>query len=260
MLARSRRAGAAPLGEFERLCFTGALALRGHLRKAAVVGGEEHTAIAAELRLIGSVSGPRTPKLLDRWVHEWNARESPYYALLLPILASEGDTASILRVFRLSDRIPTSHDPNLISSAARARTAMNAYLSLARRDSAAALRGFESLGVNRCVLLCRAEPLVTARLLAARGRLAEADSILSRRWPIEGGLLTVLYALERARVAERLGNRAGAIEQYSLVADAWAKADAELQPTVTEARQALARLRSDASVARTVTKVSTPRS
>jgi hypothetical protein len=69
----------------------------------------------------------------------------------------------------------------------------------------------------------------------------------------------VLYALERARVAERLGNRAEAIDGYALMADAWAKADAELQPTVTEAHQALRRLRSDTSIAKAVTPASTPR-
>ena len=106
---------------------------------------------------------------------------------------------------------------------------------------------------------CRVEPLVTARLLAARGRLVEADSILSQRWQIEGGLLPVLYALERGRVAERLGKRAEAIDGYSLVADAWVKADPELQPAVTEARQALQRLRSDSRIARAASPTSTSR-
>ena len=41
--------------------------------------------------------------------------------------------------------------------------------------------------------------------------------------------------------------------------DAWAKADAQLQPAVIEAHQALKRLGGDANVARAVTPASTPR-
>jgi len=52
----------------------------------------------------------------------------------------------------------------------------------------------------------------------------------------------VLWALERAQVNERLGNRDQAIEDYSFVADVWRTADEELQPVVEQARTALVRL------------------
>ena len=52
----------------------------------------------------------------------------------------------------------------------------------------------------------------------------------------------VLWALERARVAERRGDRAKASRDYQYVADAWRHADPQLQPYVAEAREALARL------------------
>ena len=55
----------------------------------------------------------------------------------------------------------------------------------------------------------------------------------------------VTWALERARVAERLGERDGAIRGYQYVADVWRHADPELQPYVTEATQGLARLTSE---------------
>jgi len=52
----------------------------------------------------------------------------------------------------------------------------------------------------------------------------------------------VLWRLERARVNQRLGNTERAIYDYSFVADVWRNADEMLQPNVTEAREALARL------------------
>ncbi len=52
----------------------------------------------------------------------------------------------------------------------------------------------------------------------------------------------VLATLERGRVAERLGEREKAIESYRFVTEAWRRADPELQPYVSEAREALARL------------------
>jgi len=52
----------------------------------------------------------------------------------------------------------------------------------------------------------------------------------------------VLWYLERARVAERLGERARAMEAYQYVVVAWRRADPELQPYAAEARAALQRL------------------
>jgi hypothetical protein len=52
----------------------------------------------------------------------------------------------------------------------------------------------------------------------------------------------VLWTLERARVAERLGDREKAARDYQYVANVWRHADPELQPYVTEAREALTRV------------------
>ena len=51
-----------------------------------------------------------------------------------------------------------------------------------------------------------------------------------------------MWALERGRVNERLGNRDQAIAAYSFVAQSWMHADPELQPVVAEARAVLGRL------------------
>jgi len=52
----------------------------------------------------------------------------------------------------------------------------------------------------------------------------------------------VLWTLERARVAERLGDREKAARDYQYVANVWRHADPELQPYVTEAREGLTRV------------------
>jgi hypothetical protein len=59
----------------------------------------------------------------------------------------------------------------------------------------------------------------------------------------------VLQELQRARVAERLGNRDQAVASYARVAATWVAADSALQPLVTEARTALTRLGGDRSKA-----------
>ncbi|HKN66165.1 MAG TPA: hypothetical protein VJW73_07800, partial [Gemmatimonadaceae bacterium] len=59
-------------------------------------------------------------------------------------------------------------------------------------------------------------------------------------------LLTVARALERARLAERLGQRDRAVEEYARVADLWRNADApQLRDARDEARSALQRLDAD---------------
>ena len=55
-------------------------------------------------------------------------------------------------------------------------------------------------------------------------------------------LTLVHLRLARAGVAERLGERATAVEDYQFVIDAWIHADESFQGYVREARDALARL------------------
>ena len=52
----------------------------------------------------------------------------------------------------------------------------------------------------------------------------------------------VLWALERGRLNELLGNDDAARDDFSYVLDVWRNADPELQPYVEEARAALLRL------------------
>jgi tetratricopeptide (TPR) repeat protein len=117
-----------------------------------------------------------------------------------------------------------------------------AHLALARRDTAEALRRFRALPDTLCVR-CYADRLTRAKLLAAKGRHSEAlaeleHSLLSNESPFEA-----LFAHERGRVAERLGQREKAAEAYQFVVDAWRHGDPEVRPYVEDARRGLARLR-----------------
>jgi hypothetical protein len=121
--------------------------------------------------------------------------------------------------------------------------AATAYLALARSDSVGALRLFQSIPDTLCIVnLCYYEKLVEARLLASEGRARQAEEVLDLWvWRAEGPLY-VLAMLDRARIAESLGEREKAMQAYQFVVDVWRGADPQLQPFVVEARTALTRL------------------
>jgi tetratricopeptide (TPR) repeat protein len=70
------------------------------------------------------------------------------------------------------------------------------------------------------------------------GRLDQAEHAFRALWQQDG---TPAW-LELARILERTGRTAEALEAYQFVAYAWRNADPELQPIVEEARRAVARL------------------
>ena len=121
--------------------------------------------------------------------------------------------------------------------------AATAYLELARGDSAVALRLFQSIPDTLCIVnVCYYEKLIEARLLASQGRARQAGEILDPWvWRAEGPIY-VLGMLDRARIAESLGEREKATQSYQFVVDVWRGADAQLQPFVVEARNALTRM------------------
>jgi hypothetical protein len=96
-----------------------------------------------------------------------------------------------------------------------------------------------------CVVVpCFQEKLSLARLLAARGEDQAAADLLDR-WLLfnEATPSSVLAALERARLAERLGDRQKAEERYRFVTEVWRTADPSLQRHVTEAKAGIVRVR-----------------
>jgi len=119
-----------------------------------------------------------------------------------------------------------------------------AYVTLARNDTANAIRLFLALPDSAATYQFAPLRLDIARLLIARKQMRDAAAYLDARPPlaVAATLWEVEWQLERARVADALGDTKRARDNYALVVRAWSRADAELQPSVDEARKAIARL------------------
>ena len=110
-----------------------------------------------------------------------------------------------------------------------------------RGDSAAALAALAA--IPDTLLGPGALRLMQAQLLAAHGRERDAARLLDQStWRNLISPSRVLIALERARLAERLGEPNRALDGYQQVVGLWRHADPELQPFVSEARAGLERL------------------
>ena len=133
---------------------------------------------------------------------------------------------------------PKGHGARFLHAAA------TAYLALARTDSAEALGLFQAIPDTLCIENdCYYQKLTEARLLNAVGQARQAGAVLDRWvWSGGGGPFFVLGVLERARIAEGLGERQKARDAYQFVEDAWRHADPELEPYVREARAGQERL------------------
>ena len=138
----------------------------------------------------------------------------------------------------VSRAVAAGADRNLAVYISRAALA---YLAVVGRDTATAIRRLEALPDSLCPI-CYLERLTLAQLLSARHDDLKAADLLDHSLTEVLVPSEVLWTLERARVAERLGDREKAARDYQYVAGAWRHADAELQPYVTEAREGLRRI------------------
>jgi eukaryotic-like serine/threonine-protein kinase len=165
----------------------------------------------------------------------------------LPWWLARRDTASLARFTARAAAVARgSRSPSVVEAASLLGGLAGAYLTLARHDSAAAVLQLQSIPDTLCsgewVFRCFYGKLTLARLLAARREYRAAGDLLERWWWQGHGPVRILAVLERGRIAEHLGEREKAVESYRYVADAWRRADPELQPYAAEAREALARL------------------
>ncbi|HET9293110.1 MAG TPA: hypothetical protein VFO06_02385, partial [Gemmatimonadales bacterium] len=162
-----------------------------------------------------------------------------------------GDTAAMMdfadragRFARARKTSDTLARPWSLGHAAYLTAVAVGYQLLARGDTAGALERLLALPDSMCIIVsCFHEKLITGRLLAARGRPVEAAALLDA-WTgtSSHGALYVLATLERARLAERLGERGLARKRYAFVAAMWARGDSVVRPYVVEAESALVRL------------------
>jgi serine/threonine-protein kinase len=215
---------------------------RGHLQEArATIGDPDEGRQRGQYLqavLLGAIPADSAALTFRRWLRD----QLGVVSHSLWWWADRGDTSFVRQVL-------TSQDPLLRRPAEmrphRAQAEL-AYLSLARRDTTLALEQFMALPDSLCDV-CAFERLVRVRLLGAKGRDREAAALLDIPISPFPDALDVVWTLERARVNDRLGEDEKAVEAYSLVAQVWRHADAELQPVVAEARAALSRLTAEPS-------------
>jgi hypothetical protein len=239
-----------------------ALAFRGRPRAAGGVHGRLLADASAshfspqhdpfnDLALLGVVADSISRRTYEHALApdaDWSGGFSslpPRYLRGLPWWLSRGDTVSMARFARrAAAAVRGAESPRAVLRGRYFGAAAAANLALARGDSAGAERLLRAIPDTLCLMgACFAEKLTLARLLAARGEDRSAAVILDE-WSTAGGsgLAAVLTALERGRIAERLGDRATARQRYRLVTEAWREADPVLQPHVAEARAGLERL------------------
>jgi serine/threonine-protein kinase len=172
------------------------------------------------------------PETFRTYLTLWARSDDPWRARLPPalrLLAATGDTATL---------------KHLVGVNVRAHPETRAFLALGRRDTAQAVAQFLALP-DSTILWSWDTRLTKAQLLRSTGHLREAAEALRRPFRPEGSNYMPgdgLWALERGRVYERLGQHAAAARGYQTVVDLWRHPDPELQPMVNEARQALRRL------------------
>ena len=220
------------------------LSYRGKFDEALELPETRQSGVLGEMVLASRSVEPEARRVFAEWLRT-DPREPGFGS---PLLASAGawwaqrrDTMSLREMARRAS-IAAPRNRADAQLAAYSTALASAYLALARGDTAQSLRRFSRLPDSLCEL-CAVPRLVHARLLVSTGRPREAAAILADRPTLLPSAIDVLWALERARVAERLGDRATAREGYAVVAGAWQVADPDLAPIAAEAGTALRRLR-----------------
>jgi eukaryotic-like serine/threonine-protein kinase len=242
-LAAAPEGDAAWLGQAERELTLGTVLLyRGHVREGTKIVFRNPEALPVHLTEAALVSAtlPEGAEGILRGLLGGDRLMA--LSVTLPFWAARGDSATIRRIERTADSVarvtPNEVNRGIVRYAADAAPA---YLALVRHDTAGAVRILESLPDSLCAL-CYLQRLTLGQLLAARQEDQKAAKLLDR-WLVDVTVpSSVLWTLERGRVAERMGDREKAMQSYQFVANVWRHADPELQPYVAEAREGLGRM------------------
>ncbi len=214
------------------------LAYLGRFRDAYSALGDRPTSLYAELVWLNAV-----PVAAARATYARLLRDDPAGAgSALPFWARIGDTASIAAFAAFFAK----GDGGLSPRAARGmRGAGQAYLALARRDTARALEHFRALSDTVCIN-CHLDRVIAAQLLEARGFTDDAGKLVNVRLYALLSPMEVWLAAERGRLLERSNNRAErdrAASGYRVVAHAWARGDPAARALARSAQAGLRRMR-----------------
>ena len=244
-----------------------ALAFRGHLREAyrtdSLLLFDPTASVFTwfwdpflDLSLLGIIPDSMARAAFARGLEPdagWGGlRGTPRHLRGLPWWLSRRDTLSLSRLATRARKVVPQPEAPWIEMRARLLGATaEAFYSLARGDSTEALRRMEAIPDTLCLVdtyapHCFYLRLTQSRLLAARGDTRRGADLLEYwMWDGAPSPAFVLTMLERGRLAEQLDEREKAIASYQFVLAAWRRADPELQPFVSEAREGVARLSGD---------------
>ncbi len=220
----------------------GNLLYRGHLREAVKILYQNPRTLPPQL-VEAALLSPALPDSVPGMFRSWRTSGPiPRTGLPLPWWAAQRDSASVHEVIRRSDSVAHSTQNDVARKVASFHSQQaQAYLALVRYDTTTAIRRLEALPDSLCPV-CYLHRLTLAQLLSARQEDQKAAKLLDR-WLTEVLVPSeVLWTLERARVAERMGDREKAARSYQYVAAVWRHADPELQSYVSEAKEGLTRV------------------
>ena len=217
------------------------LMARGHLREGRRALGTL-PGFYAEPALLGAVPAESAAVEFRR---QLVGGEISDVAMALPWWTLRRDTVSLRVAAARGDSLARSASDEIGRARGRyVAAAAAAYLTLARADTAGAIRRLSGLPRDDCPR-CYLDRVVLAQLLVEVGGDEEAWGLLQADLPsatLGPFASEVLWSLLRGRVAERIGEREQAIRSYEWVLGMWRRPDAELKPYVAEARDGLARL------------------
>jgi hypothetical protein len=231
---------------------TQALAYRGHLEAAyAAAGGAVD--LVAQLAPLGGVPPEAARSIHRSWLQDPPLTEVPSPAphgfnttlfTALPWWAEQRDTTALVRF----DAVLQAAEPRAVMDVRPwlryGRAAAAAYLSLARADTSRAVEQFRALPDTVCS--CPYDRITAAQLLLSHGLAQEARRKFAGQSPGFMSPTEGFWRLARGRTFEAVGERDSAIVDYDFVAKLWQRADSALQPYVSEAKNALARLTTEA--------------
>ena len=226
------------------------LALRGHTSEAWALALANNGYVAAEIAGLGLIPTDSALKVLRPFL----AKRSDAFLMAIPAVAMAGDTATLLAQAAGMEQVARRDTTPMRAIMAHVAASLRAYSALAKGDTAAATRLFEALPDSLVAIPFDA---FTRARLVGRQDPRRAIALLEQHTSTPD-LLYAARELERARLAERIGDKERAVDAYSFVAAIWRNAEpGPLRDAVKEANEALQRLDSDGRLRAQMLGVST---
>ena len=209
---------------------------------ARKVSPDQASAIMMWPLLIGFAPTSYAPELVSRLHTE--PRRNPFQVYFHAVILLNGGERA--EGTRLLDSLLAHRDPKMPPKLYELVGAAKGWTTMMAGDTAAGIRqmrtGLENLGSGWNTFMTAPIRLQLATALAQRpDTREEGRRLLQYGFIYDAGISPVTqYAL--GRIEDAAGNKAAAIDAYGRFLKLWDKADPSLQPRITEAKEALARL------------------